>query len=119
MDHNFVCEHRHHVPGKGNKRCTNFAVHEVYVSTPNGKQFMKLCAKHYDFLLKLNVEILQYAFFPATETCPECGADLDFSKNIPLCSGNHPISGKTQRYFTERYPEYFQQKILEVQGEMK
>jgi hypothetical protein len=119
MNHNFLCETRRHVPGKGNKRCTNFAVHEVYVSTPNGKQFMKLCAVHYDQFLRLGTEILKHTFFPATESCPECGADLDFSKGMPLCTGNHPISGKTQRYFTERYPEYFQPKTLEVQGEIK
>jgi ATP-dependent helicase YprA (DUF1998 family) len=103
MDSQRQCEHRSHMPGKGWKRCTYFAVQEAYVETEQGKEFVRLCKKHFDE--SDQSRIIRTNSFPEVDICPECGSPIEFSKGIPLCSGNHPISGKTQRYFTERYPE--------------
>jgi hypothetical protein len=114
------CQHRTHTAGKGWKRCTYYAVHEIFAEvTPGEKRFVQLCGKHYDLEVNSGIKVFRDEIIQKQDICPECGSPIEFSKGIPLCSGDHPISGKTQRYFTERYPEYFQQKILEVQGEIK
>jgi hypothetical protein len=110
---NQQCEHRSHVSGKGWKRCTYYGVHEIFAEiTPGEKSYMRICGKHYDEFGK--TKILREEIVPALDICPECGNPIEFSKGIPLCSGNHPISGKLQRFLTERYPLFFQAKTLEV-----
>ena len=120
MNHNFQCDNRHHVPGKGWKRCTYYAVHEIYAQTETGKAYIHLCAKHHNLFTESDRIIYSDHPFPSLDICPECGSAIDFSHGVPLCSGDHPISGKTQRFFTERYPLLFNKsQNLEVQREMK
>lgn len=105
------CDHRRHIPGKGNKRCNSLAVYTVEV-IENGSCVKKnLCGKHQSEAFERNDLITKIEFIPG-DLCPECGAQLDFSRNIPLCPTGHPIDAKVQKYFTERYAECYPQKII-------
>jgi hypothetical protein len=118
MENKFQCENRHHVPGKGWKRCTYYAAYEIFALTEKGKTYLHLCEKHHDQFVESGKTIYIDNPFQSLDICPECGSKIDFSTSLPICSGDHPISGKTHRFLTERYPSLFQKaQIPEVNGE--
>jgi hypothetical protein len=112
------CDHRRHIVGKGNKRCNNFAVFNVDMIENDQLIRKHLCEKHREEAFAKN-ELIKTISYVLDHECPECGAKLDFSKNIPLCPTGHPIDVKTQKFFVERYPELYIKTNKDQGDEMK